>query len=283
MSTFLYINSGVIPSSYLLDSYPAYAAYSVRKLKTGATNCIRARRASDNTEQDIGFSGDNMDTTALASFCSGTTGYVVTWYDQSGNGYDITQATTSLQPRIYASGVVDSVSGTTALKFSTTNILERTALSALSAGNNYSIFAVTSGATTNTVYGTIVTQSGTAGTRYVMFTDLRTTPDRNFAIQNTGGTLYTADLSTPRTTINQNRLLTNIVTSSLGMSAFDNGSTGGTATYTGTYTNNTFKVGAQHANQNPLNGHLQEIIVYSSNESSNRTAIESNIMTYYSI
>jgi len=92
----------------LLDTYSgAAAAYSLRKLRTAYTgNAIRVRRASDNTEQDIGFSGENLDTLSLTSFCSGTNGFVTTWYDQSGNGRDATQSTGANQPQIVSSGSV---------------------------------------------------------------------------------------------------------------------------------------------------------------------------------
>ena len=91
----------------LLDEYSgAAAAYSLRQLSSTSTNAIRVRRASDNAESDIGFVDNELDTTSLASFCSGTNGFVTTWYDQSGNGNDAEQTTAANQPKIY-----DSVSG----------------------------------------------------------------------------------------------------------------------------------------------------------------------------
>jgi hypothetical protein len=92
--------------SGLLADYPgAAAAYSLRLLDTNYTgSAIRVRRASDNAEQDIGFdSNGDLDTTALATFCSGTDGFVKVWYCQSGNGNDAEQTTTGSQPKIYDS------------------------------------------------------------------------------------------------------------------------------------------------------------------------------------
>ena len=99
----------VLEPAFLLDTYTgAAAAYSLRQLRTAYTgSAIRVRRASDNTEQDIGFDGSGeLDTTSLASFCSGTNGFVAKWYDQSGNANDATQTTAANQPKIY-----DSVTG----------------------------------------------------------------------------------------------------------------------------------------------------------------------------
>jgi len=92
----------------LLDRYPnAAAAYSVRKLRGAYTgSAIRVRRSSDNAETDIGFSGANLDTSALTSFCGASNGFVTTWYDQSGNGINATQTTAARQPQIVSSGSV---------------------------------------------------------------------------------------------------------------------------------------------------------------------------------
>jgi hypothetical protein len=103
----------------LLDTYSgAEAAYSLRLLRSAYTgSAIRVRRASDNTEQDIGFDANgDFNTSALTTFCSGTNGFVKTWYDQSGNGYDVTQTTTANQPQIFSSstGIIELANGTNA-------------------------------------------------------------------------------------------------------------------------------------------------------------------------
>jgi len=56
--------------SLLLDLYPeASAAYSLRKLRnTYIGSAIRVRRSSDNTETDIGFVNDTLDTGSLNNF-----------------------------------------------------------------------------------------------------------------------------------------------------------------------------------------------------------------------
>lgn len=94
--------SGAAPFSGILDAYgiTATAAYSLRKLRAGYSGqCVNIRRSSDNATSDIGFDASgNFDQTAFAAFVGGGTGYVVTWYDQSGNGYDVTQATAARQP-----------------------------------------------------------------------------------------------------------------------------------------------------------------------------------------
>lgn len=118
----------------LLDDYPgAAAAYSLRLLDSTYTgDAINVRRASDNAVQDIGFDANgDLDTSALATFCAGTDGFVVRWYDQSGGGIDLTQSTTAYQPKIVQSGsvitrnakpVVRGVNNNTALTNETKNL-----------------------------------------------------------------------------------------------------------------------------------------------------------------
>lgn len=92
-----------------LDSLSSTVAYGLRKLRTAYSgSAIRVRRSSDNTEQDIGFSGNALDTSSLLSFCGANNGFVVTWYDQSGSGVNLTQSTTTQQPRIVNAGTYDA-------------------------------------------------------------------------------------------------------------------------------------------------------------------------------
>lgn len=91
--------------SYLLDTYTATVAYSPRKLRTAQTTSLRLRRDSDNAESDFGFSGGNLDTAAITTWLAGATGYVTTWYDQSGNGDDATITTAGSQPTYVAAGI----------------------------------------------------------------------------------------------------------------------------------------------------------------------------------
>lgn len=110
----LYVFAGVEPP---LDNFSAAAAYSVRKLRTAYTgSAIRVRRSSDNAEQDIGFTaGGDLDTTALLAFTGVGDGFVVTWYDQSGNAPNAVQGTASKQPQIVSSGVMQAIGGRPAL------------------------------------------------------------------------------------------------------------------------------------------------------------------------
>ena len=80
-------------------------AWSLQQAVTGYSgNIVRVRRSSDNAEQDIGLSGTALDVAALETFCAATDGFVVTWYDQSGNTVNLSQAATADQPKIVSAG-----------------------------------------------------------------------------------------------------------------------------------------------------------------------------------
>ena len=95
----------------LLDDFPgAVAAYSLRLLNTDYTgDAVVVRRSSDNATQSIGFVDGELDTDTLNTFCSGANGFVTTWFDQSGNGDNLTQSTAAAQPKIYDStnGIIE--------------------------------------------------------------------------------------------------------------------------------------------------------------------------------
>lgn len=90
----------------LLDTMATPAvAFSTRKLRTAYSGqCLRVRRSSDNAEQDIGFVAGKLDTASLLSFVGAGDGFVTTWYDQSGNARNATQATALKQLYVVQAG-----------------------------------------------------------------------------------------------------------------------------------------------------------------------------------
>jgi hypothetical protein len=93
----------------LLDRLSAApsAAFAPWKLRSAyAGNSMTARRSSDSATQDIGFAGGNLDSAALTTFCGAGDGFISGYYDQSGNGKNLAQATAANQPQIVSSGAL---------------------------------------------------------------------------------------------------------------------------------------------------------------------------------
>lgn len=142
-----------VPFTGLLDTYSgATAAYSAaRRLATAYTGAlIRVRRSSDNTEQDIGYNGSNsLDESALTTFVGAGNGFVTTWYDQSGNGNNVTQTTAIRQPRIVNSGTVETMNSLPTIYFSERNFSSTNFLSGASSATFFSFTAVDNDPPTN--------------------------------------------------------------------------------------------------------------------------------------
>ena len=257
----------------LLDTYPnAAAAYSVRKLRAAYTgSAIRVRRSSDNAEQNIGFTAlGNLDTTALTTFCSGTNGFVTTWYDQSGNGRNATQSTAGNQPKIVNAGsvLVDSngkprVQGN---QSSTTNLS-----------------ATFSSSQPTTIFGVVNYTSLTSPVIYPYALEMASISGNvigigyyNFPRISGGTSLY----STVTISANTNYLSYGLLNSTSSEIAINTTLTTGNA---GTDNPTGIKMFNARGNDAPLNGFLSEVIIYPSNQSTNRTGISTDINTYYAI
>ena len=116
----------------------AQVAYSTRIPAGSAYSgpLIRVRRSSDNAESDFGAvltadsNGDRwLDDMGLLGFVGSGSGFVTTWYDQSGNGRNAVQATAGNQPSVVNAGVVATSNGRPAIVWDSTGTLElRTAL-----------------------------------------------------------------------------------------------------------------------------------------------------------
>lgn len=93
------------------DGITFAALYGMKRFLTAYTgSLVRLRRDSDNAESDFGYveATGLLDTAAIATWLGGANGFVVTWYDQSGNGLDITQSTAGAQAA-YNSTAVNSL------------------------------------------------------------------------------------------------------------------------------------------------------------------------------
>jgi hypothetical protein len=90
--------------TYIADSITTapVAAYSLRQVRAAYSGpLVNIRRGSDNATEDVypTASGD-FPIAAVTTWAAGATVYVTEWYDQSGNGNHVTQATTGRQPTI---------------------------------------------------------------------------------------------------------------------------------------------------------------------------------------
>lgn len=103
-----------------LDGYTTnlLGAWSVsRRLLTTSRPLICVRRSLDNDERDIGATADgSLDVAELLSFADGGSAFIRYVYNQFDSDHDFGQSLASAQPRIVASGVLDTLNGQPAMK-----------------------------------------------------------------------------------------------------------------------------------------------------------------------
>lgn len=258
------MTSTKLPSTLLLNNYPgAAAAYSLRKLDytyTGAA--IRVRRSSDSAEQNIGFVNNNLDTASLLAFCGAGSGFVTTWYDQSGNGRNASQSTTANQPQIVSSGAIISVNGKPALQVDGTDSLTFTAIT-IPLRTTFGVIKRTAIDTNFFIYGGGVSHYHfnnrfyfEAGNRVLGSND----------VDNTSSQMLLSGYNSSDSLAFQykNNIL---ISSTLTSQVFATG------------INSLFFYGGSLYSQ----GNAQEIIIYATNNNANISGINSNINSYYSI
>lgn len=251
---------------WLLGLYPgAAAAYSVRKLSNSYTGAaIRVRRTGIGAEQDIGFVGEDLDTATLLSFVGpGEDGFITKWYDQSGNGNHAIQAGTSDQPKIVDLGSLLTVNSNPCIQFATSDLLSLTSTITIS-GSDLTSFTV--GQRTGALF-------------YMAGTSI---PSPHITFQSGGGFVFSTNSFTANfspASSSQVLLTSTSVSNVLGMRK-DGVSQSITPT-PGVLSGGLTTIGKYGTNSS--SGKIQEIVLYTSNQSASVAAIETNINSYFNI
>jgi hypothetical protein len=171
--------------------YPAFGA-SMRLLGANYTGGLVRVRAFDGASDqgtadvmpykigseywvDLNSTLENLDATAtgrgltasdtlgdlLSSGASNYDGFVTTWYDQSGNANDATQATAASQPQIASAGVLETLNGKPNVIFTSAQSLQFNSKIDLSPFANSAGFFVMRDSTSNDNNGFLINNSAT--------------------------------------------------------------------------------------------------------------------------
>jgi len=239
--------------SILIYAKNPQAAYSLRKLGPYSGPIVRVRRDSDNTELDIYAATDKqgLDTTTLLNFVGSGSGYIKTWYDQSLNSRNASQATLASQPRLVLNGAIHTVNNRHSVVFSGTQDLVAPAtlfgctFATFQRGTNNQVISELSGSSNRGLFG------GTGGSN-IYWTHSQ------YAVN--GGSLIATQ-----------------PTLAVGSNLYQVTGAGITTT------ERSHRIGFGTPSWEPLIGNLCELIIYGSDISSQRTYIEWNQMNYYGI
>jgi hypothetical protein len=234
------------------------------------------RRSSDNAEQNIGFDGSgNLDTTSLTTFCSGTDGFVTTWYDQSGNAVNSNQTIAVQQPQIVSSGAIlqQNTKPTIVFSgFSNSLILSSNIFNNTTPKETFALF--------NTSDSSAVVIGGFNDGFFDLFGNgvyVNTTIKASQISSGTGVLLNS-------TIAPSGRYLVDAKMVNGANEIFVNAVSRATSTANQSFQNYNNRIGGDAFNSGLwLDGNIQEIIIYPSNQDANRTGISTNINTYYAI
>jgi hypothetical protein len=263
-------------SNTLAGSYSGIAAaYSLRKVVPGYSGYVIEVRTGT-VSQSIGFdSFGNLDTGSLLTFAGGSSAFIKTWYDQSGNNRHATQSVDAQQPRIVNNGLLVTQSGRPALDFNGSYDMVTTPFP-LSSTDGLLLISVDkpSVATANKIY----TYDTTAGQYW-----------------NTGGLLFSQqefrvdgsskiNLSVSPETLDY-KVRTYYATSTNAFMSI-NGRIAASSSYSSFSIPspvNAFIGRASGGGAERYVGLLQELIFYSASQATNKNYIESNINAYYNV
>ena len=257
--------------AFFLDTFPgAKIAYSVRKLSNTYTgSALRVERTNDNAQQDIGFVGEDLDTSALATFVGANTGRVVTWYDQSGNNINATVALGNA-PTIRTGGTTVTIGSKTAVDGT----------------NSFMNFTQISGLTS---YAQILVGKRTsAGSALIGFADVSVGPapillthftDNNFYFQWDD---YYVNSSTTNTSAAQEVLLGSTTSASTAVIERNGANVAIDAPVAFNIDGRSDQIMRYGTSANGA-GNYQEFILYDSQQNSNFAGMQTNINAYYSI
>jgi len=303
----VYIGTNLVWSSYsyILDLYPTsiHHAYSLRKLSSTYTGaCLRVRRTTTTptvttTTVDLSFDVNNTISfnsaityvsgtvtlaTNLGQFAASTTNpdgvntnqsiFVVTWFDQSGNGKNPTMATASNQPRLVNAGTLETKDSKVAVRFVRASVTRLFLTDTSMNINNLSQYIVTSLITTN-VATNFSAFRYTTNSWWLPFSNGTST----YINYNTSGATSGFFCQTNDTVNRLYSMVAGALTTTGYKGTTSLGSVSSVSVVTSYITLGYSGGGATNA----LDGYIQESITWQNQ--SNVPNIQSNIMTYYGL
>ena len=272
---------GITLSGILNDFPGAAAGYSLRRLSTTYTgSAVKVQDDVGGATFDIGFdSSGQLDTRALVGYGGSNDVFVTTWYDQSGNGNNVTQATSANRPKIYdgTTGAVITENGKPAVSFDGVDDFMLSALQFTNTDKTIQI-VYTPQESASYAFGILNINTITRA-RFYLQTGSATANfvEGNPSVFNSVSSTQTQQLFYIDWT-NSNYQFNFAVDGNTVQNATGNANTPVGVKYMLGAINN----GADAPFGSAL-GKYQEVIIYDSDESANRTGIETNINDFYEI
>ena len=279
-----------VGSGYVVDDYSPEAAWSLREIASNYVNqnIIEVERSSGTPATSYFTATEITDSTLTTWVGAGNDGRVITLVDQTGNGNDLVDSAGVERPRIVISGSLVTDDGLPAMDYagaSESSVQLRTAATnSWLAGTDFSVFCVANSAIASR-------------TQYIWSNSLNTTGQkRGFfgsATDQLGMVFWGSSVNLGSWTSGSQSVTSVVATGMLtgqshvvdlwvdGSAQTGWSGTGKTTPSAAEFVLGERAVGGQ-ANQD-FDGKIVECIVFASDQTSNRSAIDSNITTHYGL
>ena len=282
---YVFKDEDVLVVKYTVTNFSSTASLSPQIRGVSATNSVTGKTNSGTAFTANGTYTDTLTATANGThlmYADGNTGsytisdfeivshsssgFVETWYDQSGNSEDAVQETAGSQPKIVNAGSLVVLSGVPALLF------------------DESFFVAAGFAFSPSGDFLAVTVSKLSSNNFI---DTRDGGSDGFFIQQGSSAFryrYNGDGSIDVSGKDEHIIATAELNGTT-LTAYKNGSSAGTDTVTaGLSTTEALSIGkVAFSSANALEGSVQEIILYDTDKSANRVVLETNIISHYGI
>ena len=282
---YVFKDDDVIVVKYTVTNFSSTSSLSPQIRGVSATNSVTGKTNSgtaftaNGTYTDVltatadgthlMFADDNTGSYTISDFeivSYLSSGFVETWYDQSGNSNDAVQETAGSQPKIVSAGVLVVLSGVPALLF------------------DESFFVAAGFAFSPSGDFLAVTVSKLSSNNFI---DTRDGGSDGFFIQQGSSAFryrYNGDGSIDVSGKDEHIIATAELNGTT-LTAYKNGSSAGTDTVTaGLSTTTPLSIGkVAFSGANTLAGSVQEVILYDTDKSANRETLETNIINHYGI
>jgi hypothetical protein len=246
---------------------------------------MNLRRSSDEFEKEFYFDSNNTISlssedgygTSLSEWAGSDSVYIQTWYDQSGNGRDFTQNSSTNQPMIINAGTLITENGKTAVSFNKKFLFGASAASY----TDFSIYGVTTSNDTKTLNNTWVS-GGNSANGFFLFNQL--TSGYGLSRLRVGSTNYDSNYNVDLS-LNQGVFVAQSTSEQLQMFFNDDAGTTSTTYPTIGFAGTSILLGANSILPTSLYliGTIQEFVMFTTDVSSSRTVIQNNQNSYYSV
>jgi len=257
----------------LLEQYTgATCGFSTTGLTSGnAFPIMTIRRSSDNVEntffQDsahkLSMSSVDAYGVSLSTWIGSDSGYVARWYHQGTTAYFAFQSTAASQPRIVNAGTLDTVNGEPALWFDGSNDFLKTNTGTISQALTYFIVSKRAAASSDATTMTLISGSASAGRVQI------------FQFSSVYQMFAGSFLSSGQTTKNQ--VVTSAIFDGASSEYYQNAASLASGNVGSSSLSTDMEIGGQTNGVATWHGYIQEVILYPSDQTANRAAIETNI------